>query len=210
VRALLFDFNGTLSDDEAIQCQIWRELFAEQGRPLPEREYYAHLAGLSDPEIVERWLGPEHPASAEMLGTRVRRFRQRAGDGSTVPGHVREAVRAAVGRARLGVVSGAARSEIEDVLAAAELDVFDAVVSFEDVARGKPDPEGYLRALELLDASAEEAAAIEDAAPGVAAAKAAGLYTVAVLGTAPVEQLVLADEAVERLDEALVDRLLEL
>ena len=55
VAALLFDFNGTLSDDEGIQCAIFRELFAEQGRPLLEQEYFDVLAGRSDPEIVERW-----------------------------------------------------------------------------------------------------------------------------------------------------------
>ena len=50
--ALLLDFNGTLSDDEGVQCAIFRELFAEQGRPLSEQEYFDELAGRSDPEIV--------------------------------------------------------------------------------------------------------------------------------------------------------------
>ena len=97
MTALLFDFNGTLSDDEGIQCAIFRELFAEQGRPLSEQEYFDELAGLSDPEIVERWLGTGHPATAEVLERRVQLFRERAGDGSTVPPHVREAVLRAAG-----------------------------------------------------------------------------------------------------------------
>ena len=147
VAALLFDFNGTLSDDEGVQCAIFRELFAEQGRPLSEQEYFDELAGRSDPEIVERWLGTGHPATAEVLERRVQLFRERAGDGSTVPPHVREAVLRAAGRSRLAVVSGAARSEVEMVLRAADLDVFEVIVSAEDVTRGKPDPEGYLLAL---------------------------------------------------------------
>src|SRR4249920_1217084 len=92
VRALLFDFNGTLSDDEHLQCGIYRELFAEHGRPLSEEEYFAELAGLSDAEIVTRWLGAGHPAAGEVLEGRTRLFRERFGDGSTVPPHVREAV----------------------------------------------------------------------------------------------------------------------
>jgi beta-phosphoglucomutase len=208
VRALLFDFNGTLSDDEGVQCEILRELFAAQGRPLSEREYYDELAGFSDREIVERWLGPGHPAAAEVLEARVRLYAERVGDGSTVPAHVREAVRRAVGRARLAVVSGAMRSEVETVLGAAGIDVFDVVVTTEDVERGKPDPAGYLRALELLGVPVGEAVAVEDAPPGVAAAKAAGLRCVAVLGTARRERLGEADETVERLDAALIDRLL--
>ena len=50
-RALIFDFNGTLSDDEPILCAIFIHLFAEHGRPLTAQEYFDELAGLSDPEI---------------------------------------------------------------------------------------------------------------------------------------------------------------
>src|SRR5690349_3960582 len=53
--AIVFDFNGTLSDDEPVMCEIFRTLFAEHGRPLTERQYYEELAGLSDPEIVRTW-----------------------------------------------------------------------------------------------------------------------------------------------------------
>jgi HAD superfamily hydrolase (TIGR01509 family) len=208
VTALLFDFNGTLSDDEAVLCAIFRELFAEQGHPLSEQEYFDELAGLSDPEIVERWLGAGHPATAEMLARRVQLFRDRAGDGSTVPPQVWEAVLRAAGRAPLAVVSGATGSEVELVLRAAGLDVFDVIVSAEDVTRGKPDPEGYLLALRRLQLEAAEAIAIEDSPPGIAAAKAAGLRCVAVLGTSRRERLAEADEIVPRLDAALVDRLL--
>ena len=208
MAALLFDFNGTLSDDEGIQCAIFRELFAQQGRPLSEQEYFDVLAGRSDPEIVERWLGAGHPATADVLDRRVQLFRERAGDGSTVPPHVRESVLRAAGRSRLAVVSGAVRSEVDMVLRAADIDVFELIVSAEDVTRGKPDPEGYLLALRRLRLQAADAVAIEDSPPGIAAAKAAGLSCVAVLGTAPRERLGQADEIVPRLDAGLVDRLL--
>ena len=208
MAALLFDFNGTLSDDEGIQCAIFRELFAEQGRPLSEQEYFDVLAGRSDPEIVERWLGAGHPATADVLDRRVQLFRERAGDGSTVPPHVRESVLRAAGRSRLAVVSGAVRSEVDMVLRAADIDVFEVIVSAEDVTRGKPDPEGYLLALRRLRLQAADAVAIEDSPPGIAAAKAAGLSCVAVLGTVPRERLGQADEIVPRLDAGLVDRLL--
>ena len=197
VTALLFDFNGTISDDEGVQCAIFRELFAEQGRPLTSRSTSRSWPACSDPEIVERWLGAGHPATAEVLERRVQLFRERAGDGSTVPPHVREAVLRAAGRvASSPIVSGAARSEVEMVLRAAGLDVFDVIVSAEDVTRGKPDPEGYLLALRRLRLRAADAVAIEDSLPGIAAAKAAGLRCVAVLGTAPRERLGQADEIV--------------
>src|SRR5438874_2046396 len=83
VRALLFDFNGTLSDDERLHCAIYQRLFAEHGRPLTEEQYFVELAGLSDFEIVERWLGPGHPAGRDVLAARVRLYQEAAGDGST-------------------------------------------------------------------------------------------------------------------------------
>jgi beta-phosphoglucomutase-like phosphatase (HAD superfamily) len=209
VRALLFDFNGTLSDDEHVQCEVYRRLFAEQGRPLSAQQYYAELAGFSDAEIVERWLGPGHPAASQVLADRIRLVRATISDGSSVSLQVREAVRAVAARAVLAVVSGASRIEVESVLRAAELEVFDAVVTMEDVARGKPDPEGYLRALELLGVAPADAVALEDTEPGVAAAKAAGLYSVGVLGTMSPERLAAADELAEGLDVLLLERLLE-
>jgi beta-phosphoglucomutase len=209
LRALLFDFNGTISDDEHLQCEVYRRLFAEQGRPLSAEEYYAQLAGLSDDEIVKRWLGPGHPAAAQVVADRIRLVGEATSDGSSIAPRVREAVRAAVGRAALAVVSGASRFEIEPVLSAAGLQVFDAVVTMEDVVHGKPDPEGYVRALELLAVEPGDAAALEDTEAGVASAKAAGVYTVGVLGTMGAERLAAADELVERLDVALVERLLD-
>jgi HAD superfamily hydrolase (TIGR01509 family) len=204
--ALLFDFNGTLSDDEHIQCEIYQEIFAEAGRPLGQAAYFEQLAGLSDPEIVWTWLGEERP---ELLAERVSRYRVRAADGSTVGRGVRAAVRYAATRAELAVVSGAARVEIESVLTAAKLaSLFSIVVSAEDVTAGKPDPAGYLRALELLHRRPDEAVAFEDSAVGVAAAKAAGLCCVAVEGTVAVDRLDAADEIVGAIDVELMQRLL--
>src|SRR5690348_4007314 len=60
-EAIIFDFNGTLSDDEPLMCEIFAQLFAEHGRPLSAQEYFDELAGLSDPEIVRTWLGAGHP-----------------------------------------------------------------------------------------------------------------------------------------------------
>jgi beta-phosphoglucomutase-like phosphatase (HAD superfamily) len=203
---LLFDFNGTLSDDEHIQCEIYQEIFAEAGKPLAATEYFQQLAGLSDPEIVRTWLGEDRPG---LVAERVRRFQSRAGDGSTVKPSTRQAVRYAAERAEVAVVSGAARTEIESVLAAAELTQFvSLVVGAEDVAAGKPDPAGYIRALELLDCGPDQALAFEDSDAGVAAAKAAGLFCIALEGTAEIGRLGAADEVVRTLDVGLMQRLL--
>ena len=211
-RAVVFDFNGTLSDDEPILCEIFRELFAAQGRPLSAQEYFDELAGLSDPEVVRTWLGPDHPAVDEVLEERISRYRAIAADGSSVPEDRRAAVLYAAERAPVALVSGAARAEIEPVLDATGLaTAFSAVVSADDVERGKPDPEGYLRALELLDGDvrARDVIVFEDTEAGVAAAKGAGMRVLAVLGTVDPSRLREAEEIVEGIDVALLERLFE-
>jgi beta-phosphoglucomutase len=207
-RAVVFDFNGTLSDDEPILCEIFRELFAARGRPLSREEYYDELCGLSDPEIVRRWLGRDNPGVVEQ---RIASYRAAVSDGSSIGGAVRDAVRYAAARVPVAVVSGAAREELEPVLAAAGLAPHvRVIVSADDVAEGKPHPDGYVRALALLDGRlrAEEVVVLEDTEAGVAAAKAAGMRCVGVLGTLGPARLALADELVERIDVGLMRRLL--
>jgi beta-phosphoglucomutase len=211
VRAVIFDFNGTLSHDEPILCEIFCELFAEHGRPLSAQEYFDELAGLSDPEIVRAWLGRDHPSVDEVIERRIARYRELVADGSSVPDPVREAVRYAAERVPVAIVSGAAREEIEPVIGAAGLAAsIRTIVGAEDVADGKPDPAGYLRALELLDGGLEasEVVVFEDTEAGIAAAKAAGLRCIAVLGTLAPERLAAADEIVPAIDIELMQRLL--
>ena len=205
MRALLLDFNGTLSDDEPILCRIFMELFAAAGKPLTEDEYYERLAGFSDREIVPMWLGRDDPALVER---KIERYRELA-DGSTVDLEAREAVREAAEAVAVAVVSGSARVEIEPVLEAAGLtEAITLIVSSDDIVRSKPDPEGYLIALHLLGIDASDAAAVEDSEAGVAAAKAAGLYTAGVTTTLPAERLSEADEVANRFDRDLISRLL--
>jgi len=211
-RAVVFDFNGTLSDDEAVLHRVYAELFEEQGRPLSREQYAHHLAGLPEQDLVRAWLG-DRPDIERLAHLRVDRYRELVYDGSTITGDVREAVRYAASRVPVAIVSGASASEIGPVIAAAGIaGEFSAVVTADDVVRGKPHPEGALRALELLRAgdpglAAGDVVVLEDTEVGVAAARAAGMRTIAVLGTMPPDRLAAADELVERIDPALMRRL---
>jgi beta-phosphoglucomutase len=201
-QAVIFDFNGTLSDDEPILCEIFIHLFAEHGKPLSAQEYFDELAGLSDPEIVRTWLGRDHPDVDAVIAERVERYRAAVADGSSVHDHTREAVRFAAERVPLAICSGAARAEIEPVVDAAGLaPLLRGIVSSDDVAQGKPDPEGYLRALELVGVAARDVTVFEDTEAGIASARAAGIGRVlAMSGTLDPSRLVRADEIVDRID----------
>ncbi|HEV2712603.1 MAG TPA: HAD family phosphatase [Gaiellaceae bacterium] len=202
MNALLLDFNGTLSDDEPVLCSIFMNLFAEAGKPLTEVEYYAELAGLSDPDVVEKWLGVPRP---DLVERKIEAYRRAVRSGWTIPTKTVTALRDAARELSIAVVSGSARGEIEPVLRAAGLlDSISVIVAAEDVAHAKPDPEGYRRALHSLRLEADGCIAVEDSDVGVAAAKAAGLHCVAVTTTLPPERLSAADELADRFDADLI------
>jgi HAD superfamily hydrolase (TIGR01509 family) len=210
IGAVIFDFNGTLSDDEPVLCDIFMHLFAEHGRPMSAQEYFDQLAGLSDPEIVKAWLGEDHPDVQSVIDERVSRYRAAAADGSTIRDHVREAVRYAAGRVPLAICSGAARAEIDPVVEAAGVaGCFRAIVSSDDIAHGKPDPEGYVKALALLEAEASDAVVFEDSEAGIASARAAGVGRVlAMRTTLEPHRLAQADELIDRIDVEVMRRCL--
>jgi beta-phosphoglucomutase len=210
IAAVVFDFNGTLSDDEPVLCEIFVRLFEEHGKPLSAQEYFDRLAGLSDPEIVRTWLGRDHPDVDAVIAERVDRYRAAVADGSTVHEHVREAVRYAAERVPLAICSGAARAEIEPVVAASGLaGCFRAIVTSDDVAQGKPDPDGYVKAFELLGADPADALVFEDTEAGIASARAAGAGRIlAMRTTLEPHRLEAADELIDRIDVDLVRRCL--
>jgi beta-phosphoglucomutase len=81
--AVVFDFNGTLSDDEPLLARVYQEQFAELGRPISEAEYYEHLAGHTDEEMFTRWFGH---ADQALIEDRIARYNLLAADGLTVDG----------------------------------------------------------------------------------------------------------------------------
>jgi len=205
-RALVFDFNGTLSHDEPVLFAIYSELFAEHGRPLTEADYYGRLAGNTEEAIIGGWLGVEGDELQALVEERIDRYVRRA-DGSTITLALREAFRYAAARVPVGVVSGAYRREIQPVLEKADLaDRVTVVVTADDVTRGKPDPEGYRLAIAaLVDGIVpQEVVAFEDTEAGVASARGAGLRCLAVRGTHPDERLVAADGIVDAIGVDLV------
>jgi HAD superfamily hydrolase (TIGR01509 family) len=205
-HAVAFDFNGTISDDEVLLAVLYEELFAELGRPITPQQYLDELAGHTDEEMLTRWLGSAEP---EVIAERVARYNARVADGSTVDEEARAAVRFAAEHVPVALVSSAFREEIDPVLEVTGLrPAFSAIVSGGDVVNGKPDPEAYLNAAELLGISPTRMLVFEDTAVGVAAGKAGGAHVVGLTRTLGAERMSAADELVERLEVATLERLL--
>jgi sugar-phosphatase len=124
--------------------------------------------------------------------------------------HTREAVRYAAECVPLAICSGAARAEIEPVVEAAGLaPLFRGIIPSDDVVDGKPHPEGYLKALALVDVDAADTVVFEDTEAGIASARAAGIgHVLALTGTLDPHRLSGADELIDRIDVGVMRRLL--
>ncbi len=199
LRAILFDFNGVLVDDEPLHCRLLQRVLSEEGLALGEQEYFEEYAGLDDrgclAALLARGGAAPEPTRVSRLAVRKASYYREAIrlQGYPVPPAAVAFVRAAAAAdLTLGVVSGASRGEVREALLQAGLSAsFKVTVTAEDVEAGKPDPEGYLRALELLNSlpplperllHPHEVLAIEDSPRGLAAAAAAGLVTLALGG----------------------------
>jgi beta-phosphoglucomutase len=213
-RAALFDFNGTISLDEPILDRLFQQVFGQIGIELTSQQYYDHLAGLSDPEIVERGLelhgrAAEPALCARLLRAKIDRYKQVVVAEPTVPAEVAEAVRLTAARVPVAIGSGAVREEIAFVLDQHGLGpLFDVLVTIDDVAHGKPDPETYLRCLTLLQErhphlAAADCVVFEDSRFGIAAAHAAGMRCVAVHTSGDRASLAAAELVVQGLTREL-------
>jgi HAD superfamily hydrolase (TIGR01509 family) len=197
IRALLFDFNGVIIDDEPLQLKAYQEALKPLGVALAESDYYDCL-GMDDATFARAaFERAGREPTAEELAEVMRRKTELhrgllKGELPLFPGVV-TFVRACARLWPLGIVSMATRDEIDHVLVRAGLaDAFAGVVSAEDVRACKPDPACYLRGLELLNErrpagrgslAAAECLVIEDSPPGIESGRAAGMRTLGVTNT---------------------------
>jgi beta-phosphoglucomutase len=210
--AVIFDFNGTISDDEGLLADLFHRIFAEIGIDVPASLYFEQFAGYSDAEIAERVLewfdrAGDRDALEQVVRRRTELYLEAQRSAPTVRPEAAECVREIAARVPVAIASGAARMEIEAVLDASGLrDLFPVLVCLEDVNRGKPDPEGYLLALEHLaqhagrSLSPKATLVFEDSEPGLESALAAGMECIVIAGTVPAERLAGAAGIVHALD----------
>lgn len=209
LRAVLFDFNGVLVDDEPIHFELFQKVFAEEGVELSEEEYYSDFVGFDDrgafSEMLRRAGEEPKPARLARLIARKSAYYQeriRRDGYPFFPGAV-DLVRGAGERGwTLGVVSGALREEVEGALRQEGLwEGVKLVVAADDVERGKPHPESYRQAIQGINSQPplpsrlvhpHEVVAVEDTPAGLESAAGAGLVSVGVANTYPADELTAA------------------
>jgi len=195
IRAVIFDFNGVLVDDEHLHFELFREVLAPEGIDLTEGRYHEKYLGFDDRGCFEAVLTDFHKsadlATVEMLlAQKAARYTDRASHELVIfPGAV-DCLASLAERWPVAICSGALRQEIAFALRLMERgEQIAAIVAAEDTERCKPDPEGYLLALDALrstvgeDLEAAHCLVVEDSLAGIEAAKTAGMWVVAVSNT---------------------------
>lgn len=186
IQAVLFDFDGLILDTEYPEFLAWKETFDRHGCLLALETWVAHLgkgaghATFSPYEELEAQLGCSIERDVVRMAKR-QRFAELMRDQVLLPGIEARLEEARQGSCKVGLVSSSPREWVANYLHKFELEAaFDALFCGDEVAQTKPHPELYLKALSAFGVGAEQAVALEDSANGIAAAKAAGLFCVAV------------------------------
>jgi beta-phosphoglucomutase-like phosphatase (HAD superfamily) len=218
LSAVIFDFNGVLVDDEAVHFALFRELLAEEGVVITERDYHERYLGYDDRGCFEAALADAGQSADRkrldlLIARKARRYVEVAAEGLRFFPESAETLEAVAARWPVAICSGALRSEIEYALRRlGRLNQVSAIISAEDTDKCKPHPEGYRLALDALRALAPysrvdpttaerpiarelvagDCLVIEDSLAGIISAKGAGMRAVGVSNTYSAEELRLA------------------
>jgi HAD superfamily hydrolase (TIGR01509 family) len=214
LRALILDFDGLIIDSETAVAGALSEVFAREGHEFPE-DIWRSMVGTRENDgalwtELERLTGRRIDVEAIDAKRRARGV-QLADELQPLPGVISLLDQAREGGLRIAVASSSSSWWVCGHLERLGLaERFDVVRTREDAARSKPYPDVYLEALAGLGVKAGETVAFEDSAPGVSAAKAAGLRVVAVPGSYTEHMdFSQADRVVESLQELPLETLLE-
>ena len=207
IRAILFDFNGVIADDETPHFLCFQQALAEAGLTLNKDEYYGAYLGMDERTCAKILLEQRDGLCDEaQLGRIAERkaalFRAHTAHHKPLlfPGIV-DFVKAARMRYPLAIASGGRRAQIQAALAGTTIECdFEVIVAAEDCPVGKPDPAIYLMTWNRLNAgrashriAPPECLVIEDSLAGIRSAKAAGMRVLAVATTYPLDNLHEAD-----------------
>ncbi len=225
LKAVLFDFKGVVINDESIHQELIEEvILAENLRPPDKEEYQKICLGKSDRACFQDLLARRgRVVSADylqnLIESKTRAYQKKLAELESLPIYpeIKDSMaQIQAAGLQIAVVSGALKAEIESILDRSDLKQYiNAIVAGDDLVASKPQPDGYLLAVELLnrnDPSLQlrpfNCLAIEDTEVGIEAAKNAGMQVLAVANTYPLHLLQRkANWAIDYLWELELDRI---
>jgi HAD superfamily hydrolase (TIGR01509 family) len=201
LKVVLFDFNGIIINDEPIHEQLIEQILISENLRPKRGEFRQICLGRSDRACLTELFSRRGRVLTEsylnqLISRKAQVYQQRIAEMSELPiykGLEDFLLKLQAANLKIGVVTGALRSEVEQVLNQANLaQYFSIMTSSDDLKVSKPEPDGYLLAVELFnqefanfDLQPSECLAIEDTPAGITAAKRAGMQVVGVANTYP-------------------------
>lgn len=230
LRAVIFDFDGVITDSEILHLRSFNRVLAQYGIEIATKDYYKEYLGLTDVDCFNLVAERNRPRlDGQKIENLVKQKNQIFEELAQTDGKIIEGVRDFLEMLKennvpMAICSGAVRAEIELILEQARLrHFFTVVVSAEQVKKGKPHPDGFLLTLQKLNQCvipaqagiqepilSDQCVVIEDSHWGLEAAKKAGMHTVAITNSYDADELSLAEKIITRLDELSVDDLQKL
>ncbi len=202
IEAVIWDMDGVIADTAAYHLKTWQEALAQKGVDFTESNFKESFGQRND-RVIRGVLGEETTDDeiSAIADEKEASFRRRIGDHlKPLPGVI-ELMKALTERGfRMALASSAPIENIRLLLEGLDIgSFFQCIVSEKDVTEGKPSPQVFLLAAEKLGVSPGSCIVIEDAVAGVAAAKRAGMYCLAVTNTHAETSLTEADLIVSSL-----------
>jgi HAD superfamily hydrolase (TIGR01509 family) len=201
---IIFDMDGVIVDSEPRHERAFREVFAEIGFGETHGIDFPQYYGRSDRTLWDDFLAKHNPPHTldDLSERKQQRFLRMIREEQPIFESLPELVQRLSLVYKLGLASGSYHPTIDVVLSLKNLrQYFQAIVSVQDVSRGKPAPDVFLRAAELLKSAPADCCVIEDSAAGVEAAIAAGMTVIAITNSLPKEKLSRAHEVVSSYKE---------
>lgn len=201
--------DGVIVDSEPRHERAFQEVVAEIGYGDRHGINFSDYVGRSDQELWVDFVAKHQPPHTldELLSRKRRRVVEIIRREQPLFAGLPELVEKLAARVSLALASGSERPIVEEVLSLRDLRRhFSATVSGSDIQRGKPEPEIFLRAAELLGVAAQDCWTIEDSKPGIAASLAAGMRVIAITNTHAAHELRQATRVVS--DYSQIEKLL--
>jgi HAD superfamily hydrolase (TIGR01509 family) len=203
-KAVIFDMDGVIVDSEPCHERAFLDVVREIGYGDKHGLTVSDFIGRSDQELWRAFVDRNKPTQTleELLSMKRARVVELLRCEQPLFNDLPELVERLAPAYRLALASGSERAVVEAVLALKGLRrFFPVTVTGSDILRGKPEPDIFLRASELLGVAAKNCWVIEDSKPGIAAGLAAGMRVIAIANTYPARELEAATYVVHRYDE---------
>jgi HAD superfamily hydrolase (TIGR01509 family) len=204
LKAIIFDMDGVICDSEPLHMNAFQKVLQEEGIALTDQEYYDRYLAYDDrgcftEALKDKGRQVDSKALQSLIDRKARYFDEAMKQHLVIYPGAESFIKRLADKFPLALASGARRLEVEFVLKKAKVrGLFTAIVSADDVKKGKPDPESFQQALKMLnemrlkdtpEIKPGECLVIEDSIHGLAAAKAAGMKSAAVTTSYKADQL---------------------